>query len=75
MFAKSFNFSSTSPEEPKKSPNYLRMMTYNVHSFQGVGAKASKPTRTEILQIIKDQQPDVLCIQEFFSKKRRISDG
>ncbi len=70
IFAKSFNFSNTSPGGPKKSSDYLRMMTYNVHSFSGVGANASKPTRTEILQIIKDQQPDVLCIQEFFSKKK-----
>jgi endonuclease/exonuclease/phosphatase family metal-dependent hydrolase len=70
IFAKSFNFGGTSPDAPKKSPDYLRMMTYNVHSFQGVGPDASKPTRKEILQIIKDQQPDVLCIQEFFSRKK-----
>ncbi len=70
IFAKSFNFSSTTADGPKKSANYLRLMTYNVHSFQGVGANASKPTRTEILQIIKNEQPDVLCIQEFFSRKK-----
>lgn len=70
IFANSFNFSSTSPDGPKKSPDYLRLMTYNVHSFQGVGANASKPTRKEILQLIKTEQPDVLCIQEFFSRKK-----
>lgn len=70
IFAKSFNFSSTTAGGPKKSPVYLRLMTYNVHSFQGIGTNASKPTRTEILQIIKNEQPDVLCIQEFFSRKK-----
>lgn len=69
ILVSSINIRSPSPNGPKKSPDYLRLMTYNVHSFQGVGKGVVKPTRTEILQLIKDQQPDVICIQEFFSRK------
>jgi len=66
----SFNISSSSPDGLKKSSDYLRMMTYNVHSFAGVGINSAKPTRTEILRIIKDEQPDVICMQEFFTRQK-----
>lgn len=70
ILVKSFNISSTSPHGLKKSSDYLRLMTYNVHSFSGVGANSSKSTRQEILQLIKDEQPDVICMQEFFSRQK-----
>ncbi len=69
ILVSSINIRSASADGPKKSSDYLRLMTYNVHSFQGVGTGVVKPTRTEILQLIKDEQPDVICIQEFFSRK------
>ncbi|MGI4729177.1 MAG: endonuclease/exonuclease/phosphatase family protein [Janthinobacterium lividum] len=69
ILVNSVNIRSASSEGPKKSPDYLRLMTYNVHSFQGVG-NGAKPTRTQILQLINEQQPDVLCIPEFFSRKK-----
>lgn len=68
--ASSFNIGTNFPEAPKSSPNYLRLMTYNVHSFSGVGANSAKPTRKEILQLIKAEQPDVICMQEFFSRQK-----
>ncbi len=70
ILVKSFNLNSTSPEGPKSSSDYFRLMTYNVHSFQGLDGPGSKPTRKEILQLINEEQPDVICIQEFFSRKK-----
>lgn len=69
ILVSSVNIRSTSPEGPKKSPDYFRVMTYNVHSFQGVG-NGAKPTRTQILQLINEEQPDVICLPEFFSRKK-----
>ncbi|MGI4749360.1 MAG: endonuclease/exonuclease/phosphatase family protein [Janthinobacterium lividum] len=70
ILVSSVNIRSTSPDGPKKSPDYLRLMSYNVHSFQGVGTGVVKPTRTEILQLINEEQPDILCIPEFFSRQK-----
>ncbi len=70
ILVKSFNINTTPSDAPKKSKDYLRLMTYNVHSFAGVGVNGSKPTRTEILQLIKNEDPDVICMPEFFSRKK-----
>lgn len=70
ILVKSFNISSSSPDGLKSSPNYLRLMTYNVHGFMGVGNNSSNPTRTEILRLINDEQPDVICIPEFYTRQK-----
>ncbi|WP_419802727.1 endonuclease/exonuclease/phosphatase family protein [Mucilaginibacter sp.] len=70
ILVSSVNIRSSYPEGPKKSADYLRLMTYNVHSFKGVGPGDVKPTRTQILKLIDDDQPDVICLPEFFSRKK-----
>ncbi|HVS91225.1 MAG TPA: endonuclease/exonuclease/phosphatase family protein [Mucilaginibacter sp.] len=48
----------------------LRVMTYNVHNFKRYGSKNDIPTKQEILQIIRDEQPDVIGFQEFYTRKQ-----
>lgn len=55
---------------PKSSQNFIRVMTYNVHNFKQFGDKNDKFTKDQILDIIRKEQPDVLCIQEFFSRSK-----
>lgn len=55
---------------PKSSQNFVRVMTYNVHSFKQFGDKNDQFTKDQILDIIRKEQPDVLCFQEFFSRKK-----
>lgn len=55
---------------PKSSQNFIRVMTYNVHNFKQFGDKNDQFTKDQILDIIRKEQPDVLCIQEFFSRKK-----
>jgi endonuclease/exonuclease/phosphatase family metal-dependent hydrolase len=50
--------------------NMIRMMTYNVHNFKRYGSKNDISTKHEILQIIKDQQPDIIGFQEFYTKNK-----
>jgi endonuclease/exonuclease/phosphatase family metal-dependent hydrolase len=50
--------------------NGIRVMTYNVHSFKKYGSKKDISTKHEILEVIKKQQPDVIGIQEFYTRKR-----
>jgi endonuclease/exonuclease/phosphatase family metal-dependent hydrolase len=44
-------------------------MTYNVHHFRKYGSKIDVSTRGEILQIIKEERPDIIGFQEYFSRK------
>lgn len=43
-------------------------MTYNVHNFKRYGAKNDVSTKHEILELINDQQPDIIGIQEFYTR-------
>jgi endonuclease/exonuclease/phosphatase family metal-dependent hydrolase len=53
-----------------KAENAVRVMTYNVHDFKKYGSGKDISTKHEILEIIANQQPDVIGIQEFFTRKR-----
>ncbi|HEY1024308.1 MAG TPA: endonuclease/exonuclease/phosphatase family protein [Sphingobacteriaceae bacterium] len=61
---------TTAIEVPKSSGNFLRVMTYNVHSFKQFGNKNDAFTKDQILNIIRKEQPDVICFQEFFSRRK-----
>ncbi len=55
---------------PKSSQNFIRVMTYNVHDFKQYGSKNDRFTKDQILDIIRQEQPDVICFQEFFSRQK-----
>jgi len=61
---------STAIMVPKSSESFLRVMSYNVHNFKQFGDKNDKFTKEQILDIIRKEQPDVICFQEFFSRRR-----
>ena len=61
---------STAIMVPKSSDSFLRVMSYNVHNFKQFGDKNDKFTKEQILDIIRKEQPDVICFQEFFSRRR-----
>ena len=48
----------------------IRVMTYNVHNFKRYGSKNDLSTKQEILQIIKDEKPDVIGLQEFYTRNK-----
>lgn len=66
----SIGFHAARTYSRKESPNAIRVMTYNVHSFKKYGAKNDISTKHEILDIINQYQPDVLGMQEFYTKYR-----
>jgi endonuclease/exonuclease/phosphatase family metal-dependent hydrolase len=51
-------------------PNALRVMTYNAHNFKRYGANNDSLTKHEMLRLIDDQRPDIIGIEEFYSRKR-----
>lgn len=54
------------PVEPKA----LRLMTYNAHDFKRYGSNNDISTKHEILELIAQTDPDIIGIQEFFTRKR-----
>lgn len=56
-------------EGPKKE-GLLRVMTYNVHSFKPYGEDNTEEAKQQILDVIRDEDPDVVCFQEFYTRKR-----
>ncbi|QJD95362.1 endonuclease/exonuclease/phosphatase family protein [Mucilaginibacter robiniae] len=49
----------------------FRIMTYNVHNFKLYGANNNDATtRHEILELIKEQHPDIIGFQEYYTHHR-----
>lgn len=64
-----FRFSGDGGAGPKKDSNELRMMTYNVHNFGPFDFGADPGTvKSKILDVIRQENPDVIAIQEYFTR-------
>ncbi|HLT89082.1 MAG TPA: endonuclease/exonuclease/phosphatase family protein [Sphingobacterium sp.] len=51
-----------------KHEQAIRVMSFNAHLFNEVNEKPSATIRNEVVSLIKSTNPDILCIQEFFTK-------
>jgi endonuclease/exonuclease/phosphatase family metal-dependent hydrolase len=69
VFLNNFGFHKPTADTSKQSGNQIRLMEYNVHSFVSFAFGASVSTRHDIFGIIADQKPDILCFEEFYSRK------
>lgn len=59
--AKSYSFGSK-----LEADNSIRIMSYNVHMFKDVTKKTDRESFAyQIINMVKDQNPDILCCQEF----------
>ncbi len=65
-----FQFFGESGEDKKTHKEYLRVMTYNVHQFKKYGEGNDVSTKDQIIKVIEDQNPDVICFQEFFTRRK-----
>lgn len=54
----------------KSSKEDIRVMTYNVHAFKKYGENNDVSTKDQIVEAIKEQNPDIVCFQEFFTRYR-----
>ncbi|HTR30170.1 MAG TPA: endonuclease/exonuclease/phosphatase family protein [Puia sp.] len=59
--------------ETRQADRSIRVLTWNVRSFDGFMIKKHSPTqpRTKMLDFIGSQQADVLCLQEFYEPLTR----
>ena len=58
-----------------KGEGELRVMTYNVHYFDDMykGEKSVDEIVSSLVEMVKEQQVDVLCMQEFREQKKKTS--
>jgi len=57
---------------PERSAGNFRVLTYNAHNFKKYGEINDDSTRHGILQLMRNVKPDVICIQEYFSRKKGL---
>ena len=50
----------------------INVLSYNVQYFAGKGIESQKETAGNIKQFLKDQQPDIICLQEVRLRKNDI---
>ena len=69
-FLKSYSFGKTSEEDG------IKVMSYNVHIFQDISNKRNAELFVhDIVDMVRSESPDVLCLQEFssyISQKSRV---
>lgn len=65
-----FSFSGDAGIGPKANAALVRMMTYNVHSFKPFDPGNLDSVKTKMLQIIKKENPDIICLQEYYTRKK-----
>lgn len=69
-----FQFSGEKGSGLKENEQHVRLMTYNVHQFKKYGENNDISTRDQIINVIKDENPDILCFQEFFTRRKGAFD-
>ncbi len=57
--------------EAEKPENSIRILTWNIHSWDEMfkKSKGNTPSRQKMLDYIRKQNADILCLQEFFESK------
>jgi endonuclease/exonuclease/phosphatase family metal-dependent hydrolase len=56
--------------EQRKTDHQLKIMSFNVRAFDLYRWENNPSTRMEILALMRGEDPDIICIQEFYSSKR-----
>jgi len=64
-----FGFFGTKGELHKEEESLIRLMTYNVHNFKPYGEELSLSVKEKMLNLVAEQKPDVVCFQEFYTRK------
>lgn len=55
-------------QQTEKGDSSLRIMTFNAHLFTEVSQSKGADVKSDVISLIKETDPDILCFQEFFSK-------
>ena len=57
-----------------EADNSIRIMSYNVHNFNHIDDKiSSEEFAYQVMDLVREQNPDILCCQEFAGFKARVN--
>jgi endonuclease/exonuclease/phosphatase family metal-dependent hydrolase len=56
------------------SQNDIKIVTYNVNLFQLYSWSKEPPTHNNIFEFLKEQNPDIICLQEFYVVDGKFSE-
>ncbi len=56
---------------PEEIKNGVKVMSYNVRLFDLYNWSNNKQTRNQIFELIDDETPNILCLQEFFYSEKK----
>lgn len=70
-FKKHVGFSSNpnQKEITQRDSSHIRVLTYNVHLFRQEDSNPTPKTKEEITELIRSVKPDIVCLQEFYTRK------
>lgn len=55
----------------KESPNQIKILSYNVRLFNIYDWLSDPDTNQDILNFIRSEHPDIICLQEFYTSARK----
>lgn len=67
LLTQHIGFRSGSTETTKKE-NSIRVMSFNTHLFNEINDMPPTTIRKKVVSLIEEIEPDILCMQEFFTK-------
>ncbi|RZL49058.1 MAG: endonuclease [Pedobacter sp.] len=65
-----FGFFGNGGKNEKSEDDLVRLMTYNVHNFKPYGDEITVEVKDRMLKVVAEQNPDIVCFQEFFTKPK-----
>ncbi|WP_353133055.1 endonuclease/exonuclease/phosphatase family protein [Pseudopedobacter sp.] len=57
-------------QDHTRDSSSIKLMTYNIHHFKKLGSEVDSNARNNILELINEEQPDVIALQEFLTRKK-----
>lgn len=72
-FGKTIGFSEK-VDSTLKDSSVMRIMSYNVHMFKGEDLTIERNTKAEMLTLFEDVSPDIICLQEFYTRRDGVND-
>jgi endonuclease/exonuclease/phosphatase family metal-dependent hydrolase len=69
---RTFNFSTSSQNKFETDSSSIKLMTYNTGAFVNKKITSRETVKTDILKLIDEEQPDILGIEEFYTRPKGI---
>lgn len=70
-----FRLSSWTSTMPKSDTSLVKVMSYNVKNFDLYNWTKNSESRNKMMELIRQEKPDIICFQEFYSQDDTLFDN